>query len=217
MWGSFFVIFTMENSSKIREILVKFIPEPAWTYSLMLWESEPFHFKISKSRKTKLGDFRFRKDRKIQTITINGDLNPFQFLLTYIHEVAHLHTFVRYGYQIPPHGQEWKSSFRNLMAPILSDRYFPKDLLIPLRKHMLNPKASSSRDLFLMREMGKYDKEIIGDREVFLADLRLGSFFNLGERKFQKGPTKRTRSVCIDIDNQKKYMVSLLAKVTPHD
>lgn len=205
----------MEISSTLQAILAKHIPAPALNYVVTLWQSEPFHFEISRSRKSKLGDFRFRKDREIQKITINGDLNPYQFLLTYIHEVAHLHTFVKFGSGISPHGQEWKSTFRNLMAPLLSERYFPKDVLIPLRQHMIKPKASSSRDLFLMKEMGKYDANVSEDGEVYLADLKPGSLFYLGERVFQKGETRRTRSICVDTKNRKNYLISVMAKVKP--
>lgn len=147
----------MNSSEKLRQILSKHIPANSLPYCLRLWEEKPFNFTISKSRKSKLGDFRYRRDRGIQTITINGDLNPYQFLLTFIHEVAHLHTFLNFGIEIAPHGQEWKQTFQKLISPLLSVQVFPRDLLIPLQRHMRAPKASSAQDLFLMKEMSKYD------------------------------------------------------------
>lgn len=181
-----------------------------------LWQKTPFSFKVQKPRSSKLGDFRYRKDRKIQTITINSDLNSFQFLLTYIHEVAHLRIFEKFGNNHAPHGWEWKKEFQLLMGPILNDSVFPKDILIPLRHHMQNPAASSSRDLFLMKEMSKYDlpNEFVPD-QVFLSDLLTGKEFLLSGRIFKKGETKRTRVLCEEVSSGRKYLVSRLAKVKP--
>ncbi|WP_192347839.1 SprT-like domain-containing protein [Algoriphagus sp. Y33] len=207
----------MSGSEKLKEILAQKIPTAAINYAVELWEKEPFSFKTTASRKTKLGDFRYRRDRQIQTITINADLNPFQFLLTYIHEVAHLHAFVRFGMEIPPHGREWKSTFQKLIFPILSTDFFPIDLLIPLRKYMKNPKASSAADLFLMKEMSKYDDRSASPDIVFLSDIKPGSRFLLSGREFEKGETRRTRVLCHEVKSGKKYLIAQLAKVKSLD
>ncbi len=206
----------MNPADQLRVIFEKHLPHPAVAYCLTLWQQIPFSFKVQKPRSSKLGDFRYRKDRKIQTITINSNLNPYQFLLTYIHEVAHLHAFEKYGFAHSPHGNEWKREFQHLMEPILVDSVFPKDILIPLRHHMANPSASSSRDLFLMKEMGKYDTPSGKlDGEIFLSDLTPGTDFLLSGRKFRKGETRRTRVLCEEVDSGRKYLVSRLAKVKP--
>lgn len=206
----------MNPTDQLRKIFEKHLPLPAVSYCLDLWQKIPFSFKVLKPRTTKLGDFRYRNDQKIQTITINSDLNPYQFLLTYIHEVSHLHVFEKYGIAHAPHGKEWKKEFQNLIMPILNDSVFPKDILVPLRHHMKNPSASSSRDLFLMKEMSKYD--LISEsknEEIFLSDLLPGKQFVLSGRKFQKGETRRTRVLCEEVESGRKYLVSRLAKVKP--
>lgn len=203
----------MNSSEKLRQILSKHIPANSLPYCLRLWEEKPFNFTISKSRKSKLGDFRYRRDRSIQTITINGDLNPYQFLLTFIHEVAHLHTFLNFGIEIAPHGQEWKQTFQKLISPLLSVQVFPRDLLIPLQRHMRAPKASSAQDLFLMKEMSKYDLQKDLETHSFLSDLQLGITFELEGRVFKKGETRRTRVLCEEIKTEKKYLITHLAKV----
>lgn len=205
----------MVPSEKLTEILTKHLPDSAVDYCIKLWSQEPFSFRTTASRKSKLGDFRYRRDRKYQIITLNGDLNPYQFLLTYIHEVAHLHAFVRFGITIPPHGKEWKSTFQQLMFPLFSIGAFPTDLLIPLRKHMVNPKASSSADLFLMKEMSKYDLQNKIKEEIFLSDLNPGKRFLLSGREFEKGETRRTRVICLEIKSGRKFLVAQLAKVKP--
>lgn len=192
-------------------------PERSISYCLKLWQETPFCLHVKNPRSTKLGDFRYRKDRKFQTITLNSDLNPYQFLLTYIHELAHLRAFERHGIHHAPHGPEWKKLFQELMEPLLTDAIFPRDLLVPLKLHMRNPSASSARDLFLMKEMSKYDTKNPHSKEVFLSDLSPGNTFLLSGRKFRKGETRRTRILCEEVGSGKKFLVSRLAKVQPSD
>ncbi|MFC3879500.1 SprT-like domain-containing protein [Algoriphagus namhaensis] len=209
----FFVLFAMDQASRFESLIAPQIPKNAIPYCVDLWRDIPFSFKITGKRKTKLGDFRFHPDRSIQTITINRTLNPYQFLLTFIHEYAHLATFNKHGGRVSPHGKEWKSKFQQLMSPLLQDDFFPRDLLIPLQRHMRAPKASSSRDLFLMKEMSKYDLEDQLDQTVFLSDLRPGIAFELSGRIFKKGETRRTRVLCEEVKTGKKYLIAQLAKV----
>ncbi|WP_075349130.1 SprT-like domain-containing protein [Algoriphagus marinus] len=203
----------MNSRENLKLIFGNHLPKSAIQYCLDLWEKEPFNFQVSQSRKTKLGDFRYRRDRKIQTITINRDLNPYQFLLTYIHEVAHLYAFTKFSININPHGIEWKSTFQELLFPILKDEIFPLDILIPLRKHMQNPKASSAADLFLMKEMSKYDQKNELAKDLFLSDLKPGNRFLLSGREFEKGETRRTRVLCLEVKSGKKFLITQMAKV----
>jgi hypothetical protein len=200
----------LENLTRIFE---KHLPPPSIPYILNLFQKVPFNFKISASRKSKLGDFRYRRDREIQTITINGDLNPYQFLLTLVHEIAHLHAFKLFGMNVSPHGTEWKKTFVELLSPILNEKIFPIDLLIPLRKHMRNPKASSAGDLFLMKEMSKYDSLATQTESIFLSDLKPGNKFILAGREFEKGETRRTRVLCLEVKSGRKFLIAQLAKI----
>lgn len=199
--------------TELIRLLQKHLPESAIPYCIQLWEACPFNFFVKPPRQTKLGDFRYRKDRAIQTITLNSDLNPYQFLLTYIHEVAHLRAFERFGTSHAPHGPEWKALFKQLVEPLLLEPYFPRDILVPLKLHLRNPSASTARDLFLMKEMSKYDSKLADETGCFLADLAPQSHFELAGRKFKKGETRRTRILCEEVATGKKFLVSRLAKV----
>lgn len=205
----------MNSTEKLQLIFSKHLPPNSIPYCLDLWVKNGFNFTVTPSRKTKLGDFRWRRDSSRQTITINGTLNPYQFLITYIHEVAHLHTYLHCGIETAPHGKEWKSTFQKLMIPLLKPEIFPKDILIPLSRHMRNPKASSAGDLFLTKELSKYDLNNNSSQEVFLADLRPGSVFEIQGRKFRKKETRRTRVLCEEIPSGKKFLISQLAKIKP--
>jgi hypothetical protein len=200
----------MTVEEQFLAVFEKHLPEKAVQYCWKLWKQDPFHFYVSKARQTKLGDFRFRKDRKIQTITINHNLNQYQFLITYVHEVAHHRTYSQYGTSVKPHGEEWKKSFQQLMSPLLIDDIFPKAILIPLRRHMLNPKASSGSDLFLAKALKGHEPSV----HTLLADIHPGDYFMLQGRKFQKESLRRTRVLCQETSSGKKYLISAHAEVT---
>jgi len=198
---------------EIFALLKDRVPENALQYCWDLWKEDPFHFVISRSRASKLGDFSYRADRKIQQITINQDLNPYQFLITYLHEIAHYRAFKKYGPNIKPHGIEWKIAFQQLMSPVLSDLVFPKDVLLPLKRYLINPKASTGADLFLSREVRKYDLHRDSRMVTYLSDIKMGEHFTLKGRRFQKESTRRTRILCLEVKTGRKYLISSNAEV----
>ena len=189
------------------------VPENALSYCFSLWEENPFTFVISKTRSSKLGDFRYRSDQETQKITINNDLNPYQFLITFVHEVAHHRVYAQHQICKKPHGPEWKRTFRFLMAPVLHDRIFPLDVLIPLRMHMTNPKASTGADYFLMKELNKYNTPGNRLQGVLLGDLKIGAKFELKSRIFLKLEVRRTRVLCREVATGKRYLISSHAEV----
>ncbi|NHE58312.1 SprT family zinc-dependent metalloprotease [Cyclobacterium plantarum] len=206
------------NKADWNKMLENRVPEKAIPYCYALWEEEPFHFEITRSRISKLGDFRYRKGHEIQKITINHDLNPYQFLITFVHEVAHHRVFSQFkGVGVKPHGPEWKRSFRFLMAPLLHKNVFPMDVLIPLRLYLNNPKASTGADFFLMKELKKYDRRSASYTGVLLGDLKTGAQFGLRSRIFEKLETKRSRVLCMELSTGRKYLISRHAEVVEKD
>jgi hypothetical protein len=206
----------MSIEEKFLKAFQKYLPVEAVTYCFQLWKEKPFTFQITRERTTKLGDFRYHSNRTIQTITINHNLNPYQFLITYLHEVAHLHTYAQFGAAVKPHGDEWKNKFKELMLPAIERAFFPADILAPLVKYMRNPKASTGSDHHLVKALRAYDKHK-NDSLVFLMDLKVGSGFVLQERKFIKKETRRTRTLCEEIPSGKNYLISGRAEVLPLD
>ncbi|MCH7410266.1 SprT-like domain-containing protein [Belliella sp. DSM 111904] len=205
----------MNRDPRFLQAFKKHLPEKAVSYCLSLWEETPFSFHITQERTSKLGDFRYRSNQKIQTITINHNLNPYQFLITYIHEVAHLRAFSTYGLKIKPHGIEWKRSFQKLLSPLLTSDVFPIEILIPLRRYMINPKASSGADTWLMIEIKKFDKKSKIENGLYLNQVKTGSKFELRGRVFEKLELRRTRVLCLELISGRKFLISNHAEVKP--
>lgn len=202
----------MEKAKKkLYHILQQHVPENAVHYCLDLWTAIPFHFKVTRKRNTKLGDYRFDQRNSSHTITVNFDLNQYSFLITYIHEIAHLLTTERYGRKTQPHGKEWKSCFQELMEPALTDLIFPSDILILLFKHMKNPKASTFADSKLLHALRKHDHH--ESDLVPLSELIEGDIFEFNRQKYKKLSLRRTRVLCQQAENSRKYLISKMALV----
>ena len=199
------------SAADIRSFLKPYVPDQSLDYCAELWRRHPFHFKVTRKRKSKLGDYRYHKLDKSHTITVNGDLNVYHFLVTYLHEVAHLLVRLQYGGRVRPHGLEWKQTFQKLMIPVLNDVVFPKDILIPLQKHMASPRATSYADPLLTSAFRKHDAK--HRHMMFLSDISVGNRFEINGRKFEKLKNNRTRAVCKDLKNGKKYLVSEMAEI----
>ncbi len=200
----------MEAKVKLENLLHKHMPEPAVPYCVALWERDSFHFRITKKRATKQGDYRYDQKTGTHRISVNGDLNDFAFLITYVHEYAHLMVRQRFSRRVRPHGKEWQESFRKLMLPLLNDRIFPDDILRPLSRYMRRPGASTHTDQKLVTALRKYDDH--GDL-VSLEEIDEGVKFVLGGRVYVKNVHRRTRVMCTHVLSGRKYLVPKIALV----
>ncbi len=192
------------NPEKIYSILQDHVPGAALQYCIQLWHETPFQLKITRTRQTKVGDFTTRKSSQPR-ITLNHELNPFLFLITYVHEVAHLRVHLQHGNRVDPHGEEWRTKFTDLMQPTLNEVIFEVDILIALKKHMANPKASSFADTDLTKVLRQYDKN--AGQYATLSDIPEGSIFRFQGRFFKKGKIKRTRVLCHEVKTKRHYLV----------
>jgi SprT protein len=199
---------TVEN---LLSLLGRHVPKAAVSYCFALWEQSPFHLKISKSRLTKVGDFSCSGLHATPRITLNSDLNPYLFLITYLHEVAHLQVYNRHQRKAEPHGKEWKLVFQKLMAPLLTTEIFPEPVLGVLEKHMENPKASSFADASLTKALRLFDAR--ASEIITVNELPEGSLFIIRGKHFKKGKLRRTRFLCHEVKTKKQYLVPAEATV----
>lgn len=171
-------------------------------------------FKITRSRSSKLGDYRAPFQNQGHRISVNHNLNKYSFLLTTVHEFAHLKTYNEYQNKVEPHGKEWKKNFQLLMKPFLTDTYFPEDILPILKKHMTDPKASSSSDEDLLRALRKHDSQ--NNTIYYVEDLNYGDSFAIRTgRVFIKREKLRKRYKCVEVKTNRIYLFQPLAEVYP--
>lgn len=203
----------VKSREAVRDTFCRHVPEDFVDYLMNLFFQANVRFSIVKSRATKLGDFRAGLQGEKHKITVNGDLNKFSFLITSLHELAHLNTFNSFGRAVMPHGEEWKTAFKKLLLPIIDSKKLPQDIENALVNSLVNMKASSCTDHQLSRVLLKYDKKPQG--MAILEELPINSVFSLNGRDFVKGPLRRKRYVCQEVRSKRSYLVSSLAQVSP--
>ncbi len=196
------------DKEKYRKILKEYIPKEAIDGVIALLEEHPIYFKITRERTTKLGDFRILRNGEAK-MTVNHNLNPYSFLLTLIHELAHFTTHKKHK-RAKPHGIEWKNEFRDLMLPFLNNFVFPNDLLPYLAQYFKNPKAATGSDVQLSIALRKYDPPT---DKTYLFQLKKGTNFQLNDKMFTLGDKRRTKYVCKEVGTNRKYVVSMNAEV----
>lgn len=168
------------------------------------------HLRVVDERATRHGDYRKNPDGT-HAITVNANLNKYRFLVTTIHEIAHLVAFKKYGRDIKPHGIEWKQTFRLLMLPFINPMIFPNEILPVLANHFKNPTASSDTDALLSMALKKYDAP--SDKN-FIDELPLGTIFRIADgRIFKKGRLRVKRFECTEIRSNTIYLFKPNAEV----
>lgn len=169
-------------------------------------------FKITKSRSSKFGDYRPPYHGKGHRISVNSDLNPYAFLITTVHEFAHLKTWNEHKHLVKPHGPAWKKNFKVLMQVFFDLKVFPEDLKTAVQAYLENPKASSCTDVSLFRTLKKYDQ--IKENYHSVETLPTQSVFSLKNgRIFEKGEKLRKRYRCIEVNTGRIYLFSPIAEV----
>ena len=176
------------------ETLSKYIPENAVSLVQEILVEHPLDIKIVRERATKHGDFKRTVHNKV-LITINNNLNQYQFLLTLIHELAHFVTFKK-NRRVKPHGIEWKRNFQHLMLPFLNPAIFPEDLLPLMANYLINPKASTGSDVNLTYALKCYDDN---SGKSFIFELHHGRIFLFQNITYNIGNNRRTRFDCIEL------------------
>ena len=183
--------------------LLPYIPIAAKDSLIELLSNYNFHLKIVNGRKTKRGDFRATKP--IASISINNNLSKEQFLITLVHEIAHLDAHIKHP-KAKAHGVEWKQSFQRLMLPFLNNHIFSDEILNPLAKHLINPKATTDSDPILSTQLDSINSDVDNDK-YFIFDLEPGVLFMLNNRTFKILNKRRTRYECLEISTNKKFLV----------
>lgn len=195
----------------MSEVLIKYLPEHAVEPVFELIKTNSVHLKIVNERQTRHGDYRKHPTGKHQ-ITVNANLNKYRFLITLVHEIAHLAAFEKYGRMIKPHGNEWKITFQRLMVPFIRPEIFPNAVLPLVANHFRNPTASSDTDARLAFALKQFDERKPDIH--FIHEVPSGSFFRIKNgRVFQKKGLRVKRYECLEMKTGKLYLFNANAEV----
>ena len=200
----------LDSSFFMSETLSKYIPEHAVKPVFELIVVNQVHLKIVNERTTRHGDYRKGLSGKHE-ITVNSNLNKYKFLITLIHEIAHLVAFEKFGRQIKPHGNEWKYSFQQLMVPFIRPEIFPNQLLPLLARHFKNPTASSDTDATLSLALKQFDQQ---NDKSYIFEIPYGCVFRIPNGKiFKKIALRVKRYECLEVNSGRIYLFNPNAEV----
>lgn len=194
----------------MQNILERYLPHHAIRPIFALIKANNVHLKIVNERRTRHGDYR-KITNGAHQITVNANLNKYRFLITLVHEIAHLVAFEKYGRNIKPHGIEWKHTFRELMLPFIRPEIFPNKLLPLIAAHFRNPRASSDTDARLAVALKSFDPE---NDKNYIFEIPSGSVFRIYNGKtFKKGAKRIKRYECLEVDTGRIYLFQPNAEV----
>ncbi|MEN9549499.1 MAG: hypothetical protein RIR12_2090 [Bacteroidota bacterium] len=192
--------------------IAAFLPPGTTDGVLQYLHQYKVHLTVAKERKSILGDYRHKTNQVNHRISVNGNLNPYAFLITLLHEIAHLLTFEQYGRKVAAHGKEWKTIFGQLLLQFLQQKVFPVEIEQALSQSISNPAASSCAEDGLLRVLRKYDAP---DNTLCLVEeLAENAFFKLTDQRiFQRKEKLRKRYKCVEVKTGKLYLFSPVYEV----
>jgi hypothetical protein len=187
---------------------------PPGTYDAVLSYLRQYkvHLTVARERKSILGDYRHSTHHTNHRISVNGNLNSYSFLITLLHELAHLLTFEQHGNKVLAHGREWKNVYAQMLAQFIQHKIFPADIEAELIRSLQNPAASTCAEDGLLRILRKYDAKESHHRLV--EELSLHDLFRTTDgRIFKKGEKLRKRFKCVEVKTGKLYLFSPVYEV----
>lgn len=194
------------------------LPAGAEDYVAELLGRHPIEVRLTRPRRTKLGDHRPPgRGRAAHRITVNDNLNPYAFLTTLLHEIAHAATWERHRggrRRVRPHGPEWKREFSGVLTPMVGTGILPPDVEEAIGRSLGNPAAATCSDRGLMLALRRYD--VVDHGQVFVEQLAVGAIFRVENGMvFRAGRRLRTRRQCFECRTGREYRVHGLARVEP--
>lgn len=190
-----------------------FLPEGTFEWVAPYFRQYAIRLTIKQERKRILGDYRNpTPESPLHKISINGNLNPYAFLITLLHELAHLVNYTRYGHTVASHGREWQENFRQVLHPFITHRLLPSDISEALARHLQHTKATTCSDPDLYKTLAAYDT---GNPYVFVDEIPEGTLFRNPRdgKTYRKSNKLRTRYRCIQSGTGHIYLFPSIAEV----
>jgi len=192
--------------------LNSFLPEGSFEEVAQYLHQYKVHLTITRERQTILGNYRNKVFDKNHRISINGNLNKYSFLITLLHELAHLLAYEKYGHRIQAHGKQWKEEYGKILSEFIPKKIFPADIERTLLVSLKDPAATTCAEPHLTRILKKYDAKKEGS--FFVEELPAGSLFRVKSGAvFKKGERIRKRFKCVEVATKKVYLFSPVYEV----
>jgi len=115
----------MAKTEHPMQALRDFIPENSFDKVVHYLHFYKVELTITRKRKTLLGVYRNATREKNHRISVNGNLNQYDFLVTLLHELAHLLAFEKYGPRIAAHGKGMEIGLCGHLSHIFRRKNFP--------------------------------------------------------------------------------------------
>ena len=186
---------------------------PAYGMPLVarLVRSYDFAFRFAPPRLRKLGDYTRKANGEV-AITINADLPPELFLVTFLHEVAHLEALQNRTRREAPHGKRWQACFGALLTELCqsAEAAMPAPLHQALVRHSQAPTATLTADPALARLLlpAKPPRQALADGFAHVEMLAAGTAFAYRGKAFLLSGKMRTRHYGTDLQTGQLWKFS---------
>ena len=192
--------------------LNSFVPNGCFDEVAQYLQHYKVHLTITRERQSILGNYRNKVFDKNHRISVNGNLNKYAFLITLLHELAHLLANEKYGHTIQPHGRQWKDEYGKILNEFIPKKVFPAEVEKLLLQSLSNPAATTCAEPNLIRALKKYDVKKEG--YFFVEELPEECLFKVNNGAiFKKGARIRKRFKCVEISTNKIYLFSPVYEV----
>jgi hypothetical protein len=193
--------------------LAAYLPEGSFEHVVEYLHKYKVHLTVTKQRKSVLGDYRHAGGMGNHRISINGNLNKYEFLITLLHELAHMLTYEQFRNKVEAHGKEWKLAYSQLLIVFVQFKVFTPDIEKALKKSIANPAATANGETELLMVLRQFDPEKKEGYSIvnLLAE---GALFQTENGKiFRRGAVRRKRIQCTEIKTNLQYIFSPIVLV----
>ncbi|MBR1793238.1 MAG: SprT-like domain-containing protein [Bacteroidales bacterium] len=203
--------------ARVREALGRHVPEKAVERLTLYIIQRGVYLRISRQRTSRYGDYRWpQRGRTYHAISVNGNLNKYFFLMVFLHEMAHLETYLRYSNSVRAHGHEWQTQYRMFLVQYRD--CFPEDVQPLYGRYIARIPLHGQSGHCLEQQLLHYNELHSGDSLPMLNDLAPGTIFCLAGQpgiRFRSCTKRRTRWVCVELSSGLTYQIKGTTYVYP--
>lgn len=198
------------SPEEYKTVLGKYLPSAAVDSTYDFLEKYSVCLHITRPRHSKLGDYRWpQPHHSHHAISVNGNLNPYHFLIVLLHEMAHLNTYLVHGTAVRPHGHEWQNAYRQLLLLYLD--CFTDDIATLIKKYTAHIPLSRTIEKQIDMQLLLHNPNYNPAADLKLDQLPAGTDFRIvakPSKPFRSIERRRTRWICLGLDDNRQYLVS---------